>query len=87
MKKIVISLLLVAGLLCLSWMASAQTPHKVYCMFTSETRVLSYEIEVDMEKGIITTANGESIEFKKLPPFMLEILNQGGLIEYLKNKR
>ena len=51
MKNIVISLLLVAGLLCLSWMASAQTPHKVYCMFTSETRVLSYEIEVDMDYG------------------------------------
>ena len=45
------------------------------------------EIEVDMENGIITNKNGESIKFKKLPPFMLEILEQGGLIEYLKNKR
>ena len=45
------------------------------------------EIEVDMEKGIIINKNGESITFKKLPPFMLEILEQGGLIEYLKNKR
>ena len=45
------------------------------------------EIEVDMEKGTINSANGESITFKKLPPFMLEILEQGGLIEYLKNKR
>ncbi|WP_462315734.1 3-isopropylmalate dehydratase small subunit [Methanobrevibacter sp.] len=45
------------------------------------------EIEVDMDEGIITASNGEKIEFKKLPPFMLEILNQGGLIEYLKNKR
>ena len=45
------------------------------------------EIEVDMEKGCITSANGESITFKKLPPFMLEILEQGGLIEYLKKKR
>lgn len=42
-------------------------------------------IEVDMENATITT-NGEEIKFKKLPPFMLEILNQGGLIEYLKNK-
>ena len=39
------------------------------------------EIEVDMEKGCITSANGETITFKKLPPFMLEILEQGGLIE------
>ena len=45
------------------------------------------EIEVDMEKGTITNGNGESITFKKLPPFMMEILEQGGLIEYLKNKR
>lgn len=44
------------------------------------------EIDVDMEKGIITNENGDSITFKKLPPFMLEILEQGGLIEYLKNK-
>ena len=45
------------------------------------------EIEVDMENGTITNSAGETITFKKLPPFMLEILEQGGLIEYLKNKR
>lgn len=45
------------------------------------------EIEVDMENGTISSMNGETITFKKLPPFMLEILEQGGLIEYLKNKR
>ncbi len=45
------------------------------------------EIEVDMENATIKSQNGETITFKKLPPFMLEILEQGGLIEYLKNKR
>ena len=45
------------------------------------------EIEEDMDKGTITSENGETITFKKLPPFMLEILEQGGLIEYLKQKR
>ncbi|MDO5831584.1 3-isopropylmalate dehydratase small subunit [Methanobrevibacter sp.] len=45
------------------------------------------EIEVDMDEGTITASNGKTITFKKLPPFMLEILEQGGLIEYLKNKR
>ena len=45
------------------------------------------EIEVDMENGTITSSNGETITFKKLPPFMLEILEQGGLIECLKNKK
>ena len=45
------------------------------------------EIEVDMEEGTITAPNGEVVTFKKLPPFMLEILEKGGLIEYLKDKR
>lgn len=45
------------------------------------------EIEVDMDEGTITASNGKTMTFKKLPPFMLEILEQGGLIEYLKNKR
>ena len=44
------------------------------------------EISVDMENATIS-ANGQTVAFKKLPPFMLEILNQGGLIEYLKNKK
>lgn len=43
-------------------------------------------IEVDMEKGIIISESGKEYEFKKLPPFMLEILEVGGLINYLKNK-
>ncbi len=45
------------------------------------------EIEVDMDNGIIKAENGDEITFKKLPPFMLEILEKGGLIEYLKDKR
>ena len=45
------------------------------------------EIEVDMDEGTIKTENGEVLKFKKLPPFMLEILEKGGLIEYLKDKR
>ena len=44
------------------------------------------EIEVDMEKGIIISQSGKEYEFKKLPPFMLEILEEGGLINYLKKQ-
>lgn len=44
------------------------------------------EIEVDMEKGLIISESGKEIEFKKLPPFMLEILESGGLISYLKKQ-
>ena len=43
-------------------------------------------IEINMEKGIITSESGKEYPFKKLPPFMLEILESNGLIEYLKNK-
>jgi 3-isopropylmalate/(R)-2-methylmalate dehydratase small subunit len=44
------------------------------------------ELEIDMEKGIITDLkSGEEFEIKGLPDFMLEILNEGGLIPYLKD--
>ena len=43
------------------------------------------KINIDLEKGIIKTASGEEVEFKKLPPFMLNILNNGGLIPWIKN--
>ena len=42
-------------------------------------------IDIDMEKGVIKTSSGEEVKFKKLPPFMLNILNSGGLIPWLKN--
>ncbi|RBQ22792.1 Isopropylmalate/citramalate isomerase small subunit [Candidatus Methanobinarius endosymbioticus] len=51
----------------------------------SETLDDGEEIEIDMEKGTIKTTNGKEYKFKKLPPFMLEILDKGGLVEYLKN--
>lgn len=43
------------------------------------------EIEIDLEKGIIKKDKKE-FKFKKLPEFMVEILEKGGLIPYLKNK-
>jgi 3-isopropylmalate/(R)-2-methylmalate dehydratase small subunit len=44
------------------------------------------ELEIDMENGIIKDLeNGEEFEIKGLPDFMLEILNEGGLIPYLKD--
>ena len=46
----------------------------------------SEEIEINMENGIIISESGKEFKFKKLPPFMLEILEKGGLIPYLKEK-
>jgi len=43
------------------------------------------EVEIDMEKGILRDLNTkEEFPVKKLPEFMLDILNKGGLIPYLK---
>ena len=42
-------------------------------------------IEVDMEKGIIKDlSNGKDFGIKRLPEFMIGILEEGGLIPYLK---
>ncbi|KZX16049.1 2,3-dimethylmalate dehydratase small subunit [Methanobrevibacter cuticularis] len=44
------------------------------------------EIEIDVERGVIISESGKEYKFKKLPQFMLEILEKGGLIQYLKEK-
>jgi 3-isopropylmalate/(R)-2-methylmalate dehydratase small subunit len=42
------------------------------------------ELEIDMEKGILKNlTTDEEFEIKGLPEFMVEILNEGGLIPYL----
>jgi len=44
------------------------------------------EITIDLEHATIISKSKKEYKFKKLPPFMLEILENGGLIEYIKNK-
>ena len=41
------------------------------------------EVEIDFKNASIS-CNGRTVTFKKLPSFMMDILNSGGLIEYLK---
>ena len=43
-------------------------------------------IFVDLDRGTVTVAAGEVINFKSLPLFLLEILDSGGIIEVLKKK-
>ncbi|MGB9837483.1 3-isopropylmalate dehydratase small subunit [Methanothermobacter sp.] len=43
------------------------------------------EIEVDLERGVIIRGD-EEFPFKRLPEFMVEILESGGLIPYLRKK-
>ncbi len=45
------------------------------------------DIEISIERGVLKDLNtGEEFEVKNLPAFMLDILNKGGLIPYLKEK-
>lgn len=41
------------------------------------------EIEVDLSMGVIYTKDGE-IKAKSLPEIMIKILNEGGLVNYIK---
>ena len=42
------------------------------------------EIEIDTASGFITV-KGEKLRIKPLPDFMVQLLNEGGLVLYLKN--
>lgn len=44
------------------------------------------EITIDTKNGAIRRNDGETLSFNELPKFMLEILNTGGLITYLREK-
>ena len=43
------------------------------------------ELEIDLAAGaIVDRTNGKELAFDKIPPVMLAILNEGGLIPYIK---
>ena len=43
------------------------------------------ELEVDLPAGIVKDiTNGRTLTFGKIPPVMLNILNEGGLLPYIK---
>ncbi len=43
------------------------------------------ELELDIEKGIITNlTNGSIIQIEPLPPVMIKLLKDGGLVEHIK---
>ena len=43
------------------------------------------ELEVDLAKGTVKDlTSGQTLTFGKIPPVMLSILNEGGLLEYIK---
>jgi len=43
------------------------------------------ELELDVEKGVINdTTNGAIIQIEPLPPVMIKLLSDGGLVEHIK---
>ncbi len=44
------------------------------------------EITADPEKGTVTTKGGRVFQAKPLPPFVMEIVHAGGLMEYTKKR-
>jgi 3-isopropylmalate/(R)-2-methylmalate dehydratase small subunit len=43
------------------------------------------ELEVDLSAGTVKDlTSGKMLNFGKIPPVMLSILNEGGLLEYIK---
>ena len=42
-------------------------------------------LELDIEKGVITNlTNGSIIQIEPLPPVMIKLLEDGGLVEHIK---
>ena len=42
------------------------------------------EVEIDTIAGTITINSKEKLAIKPLPDFMVQLLNEGGLVPYLK---
>ena len=46
------------------------------------------DLELDLEKGVVTNlSRGQEIGCDPMPKVMLDILKEGGLVEYMKNHR
>jgi 3-isopropylmalate/(R)-2-methylmalate dehydratase small subunit len=59
----------------------------IECKGISDAVKTGDELDVDFEAGKVeNVSNGKKFQVEKLPPFMLEILADGGLIENLRRR-
>jgi 3-isopropylmalate/(R)-2-methylmalate dehydratase small subunit len=59
----------------------------IECKGISDAVGTGDELDVDFEAGKVeNVSNGKKFQVEKLPPFMLEILADGGLIENLRRR-
>src|SRR3989339_764212 len=45
-----------------------------------------WEIEVDGDEGIIAVSGGQTLRVNPIPPFMQELINDGGLMQHIARK-
>ena len=45
-----------------------------------------HEIEVDGDEGIIAVGGGQTLRVNPIPPFMQELINDGGLMQHIARK-
>ncbi|MEM0134195.1 MAG: 3-isopropylmalate dehydratase [Thermoplasmatales archaeon] len=43
-------------------------------------------VTVDLDSGAVINESGKSLEFKRLPKFLIDIMDEGGIIEVLKKR-
>jgi 3-isopropylmalate/(R)-2-methylmalate dehydratase small subunit len=56
----------------------------VECPGISKAVKTGDQIEVDLASGVVKV-NGKQLKAKPLPPFMVTLLSEGGLVPYLRN--
>jgi 3-isopropylmalate/(R)-2-methylmalate dehydratase small subunit len=56
----------------------------IECPGISKKAKTGDEIEIDTTSGILMV-NGDKLKIKTFPDFMVQLLNEGGLVPYLKN--
>lgn len=58
----------------------------VSCKGITELCSEGEEITVDFDRGLATCSDGKELHFDPLPPFLMEIIDAGGIIEVLKGR-
>jgi 3-isopropylmalate/(R)-2-methylmalate dehydratase small subunit len=56
----------------------------IECNGISDTVSTGDTLEIDVDQGKITVNNVRKLTFTKPPPFMIEIIEEGGLVQYLR---
>jgi 3-isopropylmalate/(R)-2-methylmalate dehydratase small subunit len=59
----------------------------IECPAAARKLETGHAVELDLEAGTLTTSTGDGYEFAPYPPFVLELIRDGGLIEHIRKQR